>query len=250
MSAYYGDPNVNKLRPMQRDEVLARLRAAADPANVAGKARYGINVMGALGVPMPAIRAIAKEIRKDHALALALWDTGIPECRLLAPMIADLSQTDEGLMERWVADLNSWDVCDGLCGNLLDRHPAAWTKAVEWSRRDEEFVRRAGFVLMARLPARDKKAADERFRPFFKLIEQGAHDERNFVKKAVNWALRQIGKRDETLRCEAIACAHRVARQNTAAARWIARDALRELEQETQIARIASRTAKKAAARK
>lgn len=235
---------------MQLAEALARLKAAGRPENVAGKARYGIDVRGALGVPMPFLRTLAKEIRKDHPLAIALWDTGIPEARLLAAMIADVSQTDEGLMERWVADLTSWDVCDGLCADLLDRHPQAWAKAVEWSRRDEEFVRRAGFVLMARLAVRDKKAADERFRPFFERIEQGAHDERNLVKKAVNWALRQIGKRDDALRREAIACANRIARQDSAAARWIARDALRELENETQVARIASRTAKQAAKRK
>ena len=129
-------------------------------------------------------------------------------------------------LEHWVTGLTSWDVCDGLCANLLDLHPRAWAKAVEWSRREEEFVRRAGYVLMARMPVRDKKAADGKLLAFLPLIEEGASDERAMVKKAISWALRQIGKRDERLRQEAMRCARRLARQGTPSARWIARDVL------------------------
>jgi 3-methyladenine DNA glycosylase AlkD len=225
---------------MQLTQAVARLKAAGSPANVAGKARYGIDVRRSFGVAMPDIRALAKEIGRDHALAMALWDTGIPDCRLLAPMVADLAQTDEALLERWVDGLSSWDVCDGLCANLIDRHPRAWTKAAEWSTRQEEFVRRAGYVLMARLSVRDKKAPDESFLPFLPLIEAGASDVRPMVKKAVSWALRQIGKRDEALRQKAMACARRLGRQT---AHWIARDVLRELEDSAQVQRIAARTA-------
>lgn len=235
---------------MQLTQAVARLRAAGSPANIAGKARYGIDVRRSFGAAMPDIRALAKEIGKDHALAVALWGTGIPDCRLLAPMVADLTETDESLLEHWVAGLSSWDVCDGLCANLIDRHSLAWIKAVEWSKRQEEFVRRAGYVLMARLPVRDKRAPDERFLPFLPLIEAGASDERPMVQKAISWALRQIGKRNEPLRRKAVACARRLARQTARSAHWISRDVLRELEDTAQVARIAGRTAKQRAARK
>jgi 3-methyladenine DNA glycosylase AlkD len=161
-----------------------------------------------------------------------------------------LARTDEVLLEHWVTGLTSWDVCDGLCANLLDRHPKAWGKAVEWSKREEEFVRRAGYVLMARMPVRDKKAADGKLLAFLPLIEEGASDERAMVKKAISWALRQIGKRDEHLRQEAMRCARRLARQGTPSARWIARDVLRELEDAAQVERIAVRTSKRRAAGK
>ncbi len=221
-----------------KDEVLARMAAHADPVAVAGKARYGIVVAQAFGVSLPFVRGLAKEIGTDHALAKSLWATAIPECRLLAPMIADPGQTDDRLLEGWVADLNSWDVCDGFCASLVHKLPVAWDKAVTWSKRDEEFVRRAGYALMATLAVHAKDAPDTAFRPFLKRIEAGAGDARNFVKKAVNWALRQIGKRNAALRAEAVAAAQRILAQDTPPARWIARDALKELEDPVQMARI------------
>jgi 3-methyladenine DNA glycosylase AlkD len=230
-------------RALTKDEVLARMEAHADPDAVAGKARYGIVVTQAFGVSLPFIRALAKEIGTDHTLARSLWATAIPECRLLAPMIADPDQTDDRLLERWVADLESWDVCDGFCAGLVVRLPSAWDKAIEWSKRDEEFVRRAGFATMATLAVHAKDAPDKAFRPLLKRIEAGAGDARNFVKKAVNWALRQIGKRNAALHAEAVACAERILDQDTPAARWVARDALKELQDPVQRARIKAKGA-------
>lgn len=211
------------------DDIIAQLRAQANPENVAGMARYGINPRNTLGVKIPVLREIAKQHRRDHALALQLWDSGIHEARILATLIADPKQVTEQQMERWVRGFDSWDVCDQCCSNLFDKTRYAWDKAVEWCKRDEEFVRRAGFVLMAALAVHDKKASDDRFLPFLTLIEQGATDERNFVKKAVNWALRQIGKRSPQLRKAAMQSARRIQKQDSKAARWVAADALREL---------------------
>ncbi len=207
-----------------KGEVLARMAAHAEPDTVAGKARYGIAVDKAFGVSLPFVRGPAKQIGTDHKLARSLWATAIPECRLLAPMIADPEQADDRLLESWVADLNSWDACDGFCASLVSDLPVAWDKAVAWSKRDEEFVRRAGYALMATLAVHAKDAPDAAFRPFLKRIEAGASDARNFVKKAANWALRQIGKRNAALTVAAIACAERILAQDTAPARWVARD--------------------------
>lgn len=220
---------------MQVDDIIAQLRVQANPENVAGMARYGINPHNTLGVKIPVLRDLAKQHRRDHALALQLWDSGIHEARILATMIADPKQVTEQLMEHWVRGFDSWDVCDQCCSNLFDKTPYAWDKAVEWCKRDEEFVRRAGFVLMAALAVHDKKANDDRFLPFLALIEQGATDERNFVKKAVNWALRQIGKRSPQLRKAAMQSARRIQKQDSKAARWVAADALRELAKHGEI---------------
>lgn len=211
-------------------EILAELRAHGSPANVAGMARYGINPKSTLGVSVPALRGMAKKIGRDHALALALWKTGIHEARSLAGLIDEPAKVTEAQLERWAKDFDSWDVCDGVCSNLFDRTPFARDKAIEWSARREEFVKRAGFVLMAALAVHDKKAPDALFRKFLPLIERESTDERNFVKKAVNWALRQIGKRNRALNRDAIAAARRIRRIDSKAARWIAADALRELE--------------------
>jgi 3-methyladenine DNA glycosylase AlkD len=211
-------------------EIVSELESLADPANVAGMARYGINPENTLGVSIPRLRAMAKEIGRDHALALELWASGIHEARILAGLVDDPAMVAAAQLERWVGDFDSWDVCDGVCGNLFDRTPFAWEKAAAWSARSEEFVKRAGFVLMAALAVHDKKAPDERFRNFLPLIEREAADERNFVKKAVNWALRQIGKRNRALNRDAIAAAKRIRKIDSRSARWIAADALRELE--------------------
>jgi len=200
-----------------------------DSRHAAGAARFAIHGKGIFGISVPRLRVLAHEVGKDHVLAQALWRTGLHDARILAAMIDDPAQVTEAQMEAWVRDFDSWDVCDGCCSNFFDRTPFAWTKAVTWSRRREEFVRRAGYVLMAGLAVHDKEAPDRRFRRFFPLIARGASDERNFVKKAVNWALRQIGKRNRALNRGAVRTAHAIRRQDTLSARWIAADALREL---------------------
>ena len=211
------------------DGVLGRLEAAGNPGNVAGMARYGINTRGTLGVPMPILRRLARELGRDHDLALQLWASGGHEARILAALVDDPAQLTDEQMEGWVRDLDSWDVCDQVCGNLFDRHPLAYDKAVAWSGRPEEFVKRAGFVLMARLAVHDKQAADERFLSMLPLIEREASDDRGYVKKAVNWALRQIGKRNARLNEAALATAETLVAQESTAARWVGRDAAQEL---------------------
>ncbi len=214
---------------MKLQETLARLRALADPQAVRGMARFGISLDGTLGVTVPALRKLAQELGKDHALAQRLWESGIHEARILAALVDEPEMVSGEQAERWVRDLDSWDVCDQWCANLLWATPFAYDKAVEWSEREQEFVRRAGFALMASLAWKDKGASDGRFEPFFAAIVAGARDERNFVKKAVNWALRQIGKRSPHLNRRAIATAQGIQRLDSRSARWIASDALREL---------------------
>jgi len=211
------------------DEIIDILKEKSNEKYKAGMKRFGIVDEFALGIPLPELRKIAKLIKTDHALALDLWKTKIHEALLLASMIADPKQLTEGQADSWVHDLYSWDVCDQLCGNLLDRTSYALDKAREYSTSEKEFVKRAGFVLMAEFAVHNKKAPDEAFRPFFAIIEREAWDDRNFVKKAVNWALRQIGKRNENLRVESMETARRILVQNTKSARWIATDALNEL---------------------
>ena len=219
-------------------EIIAELASRADPENVAGMARYGINSKNTLGVSIPHLRAMAKRIGTDHALALELWASGIHEARMLAGFIDDPVMVTETQLERWVKDFDSWDVCDQVCSNLFDKTPFAYEKTAAWSAREKEFVKRAGFVLMAALAVHDKKAPDVRFRRFLPLIEREAADERNFVKKALNWALRQIGKRNRSLNAAAIASAKRIRKMDSRAARWIAAAALRELESETVKGRL------------
>jgi 3-methyladenine DNA glycosylase AlkD len=209
--------------------VLARLKAQANPDNVEGMAHFGINPENTLGLSIPTLRAMAKEIGRDHDLAQELWASGIHEARLLAGFIDNPKQVSEAQMEAWVKDFDSWDVCDQVCMNLFDRTPFTDQKAVEWSSREEEFVKRAAFALMASLAVHDKKSGDERFETFFPLIVQQAVDERNYVRKAVNWALRQIGKRNSRLNSRSIEVAEQIARLDSKSARWIAADALKEL---------------------
>jgi 3-methyladenine DNA glycosylase AlkD len=209
--------------------VLARLKAQANPDNVEGMAHFGINPENTLGLSIPTLRAMAKEIGRDHDLAEELWASGIHEARLLAGFIDNPKQVSEAQMEAWVKDFDSWDVCDQVCMNLFDRTPFTDQKAVEWSSREEEFVKRAAFALMASLAVHDKKSGDERFETFFPLIVQQAVDERNYVRKAVNWALRQIGKRNSRLNSRSIEVAEQIARLDSKSARWIAADALKEL---------------------
>lgn len=211
------------------EEVLKRLKSEADPQAVAGIARFGIDVPDMWGVSAPKLRRLAKEIGKDHKLAAELWRTGIHDARLLATLVDDAAKVTQRQMERWAKDFNSWGVCDAACGCLFDKTPYAWDKAVEWAARDEEYVKRAGFVLMATLAVHDKKAPDDWFQAFLPYVVTHATDERNFVKKAVNWALRQIGKRNRRLNKRAIKTARDLRKLDSRAARWIASDALREL---------------------
>lgn len=214
---------------MQYKEIIKKLKSLANPKNVEGMARFGINPNNTLGVSVPAVRDIAKKIGKNHKLAKQLWDSKIHEARLLAGFIDIPEEVTEKQMEKWVKDFDSWDICDQLCGNLFDKTPFAYKKTFEWSKRKEEFVKRAGFVLMAVLSVHDKKAEDKKFEKFFSLIKKHSIDERNFVKKAVNWALRQIGKRNINLNKKAVKIAKEIKKINSKSAKWIALDALREL---------------------
>ena len=214
---------------MEAPRLLSVLRAHANPANVAGMARYGINRKGTLGVPMPVLRKLAKEAGRSHELAAELWASGIHEARILATLIDDPAQVTGRQMDRWVGDLDSWDVCDQACQNLFRYTPSAFAKAAQWARARREFVRRAGFSLMAGLAVKARTASDAQFEVFFPLIAEAAVDDRNMVKKAVNWALRQIGKRNPALCAKAIALAEQIRNRDCRAARWVAADALREL---------------------
>jgi len=217
---------------MQYNDILKKLKSLSDPEAVKGMARYGINPENTYGVSIPNLRKIAKEIGTDHALAQQLWASGIHEARILASMIDELEMVTDAQMESWVKDFDSWDVCDQCCMNLFEKIKFAYQKAVEWSANDKEFIKRAGFVLMARLAVSDKKADDKQFEPFFPSIKRESVDNRNFVKKAVNWALRQIGKRNPNLNKMAIKTAEEIQQINSRSARWIASDAIRELTSE------------------
>jgi len=214
---------------MTAQEILVRFKSQANPDKVKGMAQYEINTEKAFGISMPALRKMGKETGKDHALALELWNTGYHEARILASLIADPKHVTEELMEEWVLDFNSWDLCDQVCMNLFDKTSLAYKKALEWSARKEEFVKRAGFALMARLAWTDKKAHDDKFLIFLPIIREEAIDERNFVKKAVNWALRQIGKRNKQLNKYALEEAEILKMTDSKSARWIGNDAYREL---------------------
>ena len=224
------------------DELLAKLRAHANPANVVGMARYGINIEGTLGVPVTILRAMAKEVGKDHRIAAELWDSGIHEARILASIVDEPSKVTARQMDRWARQFNSWDVCDQATQNLFRYTPMAFEKATQWSRAKPEFVRRAGFSLMAGLATKAKSATDDQFAAFLPLIAEAAGDDRNMVKKAVNWALRSIGKRNLRLHKMAIATAEEIAAQRTKSACWIASDALRELRNPATVGRIKERT--------
>jgi 3-methyladenine DNA glycosylase AlkD len=215
---------------MQCAEVLKKLKLLANPKNVEGMARFGINTKNVTyGVSMPELRKLAKEVGKDHDLAQQLWLSGIHEARIVAGLIDEPNLVSEEQMETWVKDFDSWDICDQMCMNLFDKTPFAYEKVVEWSSRNEEFVKRAAFAMMASLAVHDKNAEDEAFLKFLPLIKKESIDERNFVRKAVNWALRQIGKRNKRLRKEAMETAEEIQGMDSKSAKWIASDAIREL---------------------
>jgi 3-methyladenine DNA glycosylase AlkD len=221
------------------EDIVQELRGLANPANVEGMARYGISPVGTLGVSIPVLRGIAKELKPQrkadpqavHALAAELWASGIHEVRILAALIEIPALVTPEQADSWVADMDSWDVVD-MASDLWAATPFGYEKAEEWAGRGEEFVKRSGFVVMCALAVHDKKAPDAPFLHFLELVEREAADERNFVKKAVNWALRQIGKRNGDLNAAAVATAARLRESGSKAARWVASDALRELTSE------------------
>jgi 3-methyladenine DNA glycosylase AlkD len=211
------------------DDALTALRGQARPDQLPAMSNFGMTGNSRLGVSVPALRRLGRQLGPDQALALALWDTGIPDAQILAAMVAEPERLTVRQMNAWAASAHSWDVCDQACNNAYVRSPLAWARVAVWAKSPEEFVRRAAFALLACLAVHDKAAADARFIDVLPLIEAASDDDRNFVRKAVNWALRQIGKRNAALKVAAIASAERIAARGTRAARWIATDALREL---------------------
>jgi len=212
------------------EEVMRELESKGQPEQLEGMARFGITGDKRLGVKVPDMRALAKKIKKDHELALDLWKTGIPDAMIVASMIDDPQLVTEAQMEEWVKDFQSWDVCDQVCMNLFDKTPFAVKKIKEWSHRDEEFVKRGAFALIACVAWHDKTASDDVFIDLLPIIKRESTDDRNFVKKAVNWALRHIGKRNKALNKAALKAAYEIKGIDSKAARWIAADAIRELE--------------------
>jgi len=228
--------------------IVAEMRANANPTDVEGMARFGIRpsteVLGGTG--LTGLRAFAKRVGHDQAVADALWSSGVHEARVLAAMVAEPDGFGRRRAESWVRDLDSWDVCDGFCFVLMRRTPFAWDVAVEWSARREEFVKRAGFALMAALAVHDKAARDERFLALLPVIEREVGDRRNYVRKGVNWALRQIGKRNLALNAAAVETARRIAAGPRGTTR-IGTDALRELTSEEVRERLRKRATKSGA---
>lgn len=231
---------------MTADEIIKKLESLENPANVAGMKRFGIVTKKAFGISAPVLKSLAKDIKKQtndrHKLALELWKSGIHEARIIAYLIDDPKQVSPEQMDNWAKDFDNWAICDGTCGHLFCRTEFAYRKAFEWSECEAEFIKRAGLVLPAWLAVHDKKASDEKIAEFLPLLEKYADDERNFIKKAVNWSLRQIGKRSVNLNKLAVETATRIKAQDTKSARWIALDALRELKNEKILERLKKKT--------
>jgi 3-methyladenine DNA glycosylase AlkD len=217
---------------LNTESLVGELRKLGDPAAVEGMGRFGIKGSRMLGVSVPNLRELAAREGKNHCIALELWTTGIHDARLLATMMDESEKVTESQVESWVKDFDSWDIVDQACGNLLVKTAFAMTKALEWTTREREYEKRSGFSLIATLAVHDKKSSDEMFLNFLPSIIRESKDERNFVKKAVNWSLRQIGKRNERLNSAAIETAEAIAKLDSKSARWIAADALRELRSE------------------
>lgn len=214
---------------MDKNEVLQLLEQKGTRRNVAGLARYGIKAAKAFGVPMGALLKLAKRIGKDHALAIELWESGWYEARLLAALVDDPRRVTRRQMSAWAASFENWGDCDTVCFKLFDQTPFAWQMAPQWAGSPKEFVKRAGFALMACLALHDKAAPDKSFLALLPLIEKGARDERNFVKKSVNWALRAIGQRNRALNAAALKVARRLALSEEPSCRWVGKDALRQM---------------------
>ena len=221
--------------------ILEWLEQHGAARNREGMARYGIRSPKVFGVSMADMRPFVRHIGRSHDLALALWDTGWHEARIIASFVDEPAEVTRAQMDRWCRQFDNWAVCDSVCMHLFDRTPHAFDKVVQWTRRSREFERRAAFALLASLAVHDRRAPDETFASRLPLIERAATDERNFVKKAVNWALRQIGKRNHALNAAAIAVAERLAASGSPAARWVGKDAVRELTSASVASRLAVR---------
>ncbi|MEW6716390.1 MAG: DNA alkylation repair protein [Chloroflexota bacterium] len=223
------------------EEVMEKLRAVAKPENLAGMNRYGMTVEKRLGVSVPEMRRIAKEVGKDHGLALELWKTGISEAMMIASMVDVPKEVTEEQMEEWVIDFNSWDVCDQVCMNLFEKVPFVWKKIRDWAEREEEYVKRAAFALIACLAWHDKEIEDQAFVNLMPVIKAGATDGRNYVKKAVSWALRNIGKRNVKLNRIAKQVAEELGEVDSPSAKWVALDAIRDLNSEATQRRLSGK---------
>ena len=223
----------------KKDDVLKKLKARARPDQLDGMAKFGLTGKNRLGVAVPEMRKIAKEAGRDHKLALALWKTKIPDAMMVASMVDIPEQVTETQMETWVRDFNAWDVCDQVCSNLFDRTELAWKKVLDWSEREEEFVRRAAYTLIACLSIHDKKSPDERFIQLIPVTKKGATDDRNLVKKGVSWALRNMGKRNHNLHRVALKTAEEIRKMDSKPAKWIASDTIRDLKSEAVKRRLA-----------
>lgn len=222
-------------------DAVAWLRSKGSATFREGLARYGLPTDKAFGVPVGVIQKYGKTLGRDHALARALWKTGWTDARMLAAFVGDPARVTPPEMDAWCRDFDSWGIVDTVCFKLWDQSPHAWKKAAQWAARKPEFEKRAGFVLMACLAAHDKKASDRQFLAFLPLIEKGAADERNYVKKGVSWALRHIGHRGATLHAAAIRTAERLAKADDATKRWVGKDALRDLMRPVVLRKVKAR---------
>jgi 3-methyladenine DNA glycosylase AlkD len=230
---------------MDYDQIIRKLQSLANPKNVKGMARYGINPHKNLGISIYHLRPLAQEIGKNHHLALKLWDSGFHDARLLAVFIDDPRKVTTHQMDAWAADFDSWDICDQACTSLFDLTPYAYEKVHQWADNEKEFVKRAAFSLIAGLAVHDKKATDQVFEDLLPLLITHANDERNYVKKAVNWALRNIGKRNQHLNKKALQTAYTIQKIPIRSAKWISSDAIRELTSEKTIQRLERKEKKK-----
>lgn len=220
------------------DFILSELKTIGEPEFLKKMAHFGIDISKAFGIRVPNIRKLAKQIGKNQELSLQLWETGFHEARLLATFIGDYKLVTESQINAWTNDFTSWDICDQACGNLFVKTPYFKSKVLEFAKAEEEFVKRTGFVLMAEAAVHLKKEANETFLSFLPIIEREAYDNRNFVKKAINWALRQIGKRNTFLHQHAVDTAHNILAQQNKKANWVALDALKELKSDAVLARL------------
>jgi len=214
---------------MEYEEVMDQLKSMGDPKNIEGMGRFGIKTENNFGNSVTTLRKYAKKIGKNHDLAVKLWESGIRDARMVAACIEDPETVSEEQIDKWVRDLDSWDICDHCCGHFFDRTPFAYKKVREWTKSNQLFVKRAGFSLIAWLAVHDKKKEDSEFVSFLKIIERESTDERNYVRKSVNWALRQIGKRNIEMNKKALELSKKIQKIDSKSARWIASDAIREL---------------------
>ena len=217
---------------MNSNQIINRLRDMGDVKNIEGVGRFGIKTENNLGNSVTNLRNFAKKIGKNHKLAVELWNSGIRDARMVAACIEDPKTVSEEQIDSWVSDFDSWDICDHTCGHLIDKTPFAYKKVKEWSKRKKEFEKRAGFALIAWLAVHDKSADNAKFDEFLNIIKEESTDKRNYVRKAVNWSLRNIGKRNISMNKKAIKISKEIQKIESKTAKWIANDAIRELTSE------------------